>query len=956
MVVSKRCTNIPKIMLKMLNSKSDCLNFCHMNVASIRNKIDELRHTVEGSNIHILSFSETWLKGYVSDKSVEIPGFKLLRSDRRVIRSGGVAMYVHKSLKFKLIESSAYKYDLPKNEIFQMDYLLAEIILGNKKLLYGVFYKAINTHELSILENVISKYCHSYDDIVLSGDFNEDLMRNNSRATEFRNIFEVNDLHIVNTLPTFFYDLKRSSSLLDLFIVRNLSSVFRVDQLDTTMSGHDILTLSYASPISLNKTLKFFRPISKIDHSALLRDAGELDWECILRFTDSDVMVETLNHYLLYLLEKHAPLTPLIDFSNVNAPWFNDAVERAIIERNIAWKCYQKVKSLEARKHYNVLRNRVNLLIAKQKRSYYLKELSNCRDTKQIWKKLRSMGIGKSESNSNPPFTPDEFNDFLTKVQTTNTFSGINYRVSVGSDLPRPNIPHFSFHNVNHCDTYEALMRVSSNACGVDQIPINFIKLTLPITLHYITHIYNSILTTSKFPSNFKIALIHAVHKKNSTFDLKDHRGIHILPAISKPLEKIMKIQMTEFLIVNNLLYKYQSGYRSGFSTETALIKVIQDIREDFDKRSKGKRYLNFLLLLDFSSAFDTVNHALLLRKLKDKFFFEDTSIKLIQSYLMQRCQKVVIDGHFSSFRTIDCGVPQGSVLGPILFSLYINDLHTVLKHCVCHLFADDVQLYLKQGTDNVRYAIELINYDLNRIQEWALNNCLILNANKSLAMIITRSKVVIDSIIKINGEHIPIVTRAKVLGLWINKKLNWIDQVHSVKNKVYGCLRNLWSVSSYLPTNKRIMLVKTLLLPHFLHCNSVMADIDKKSSGILQTTFNSCTRFAFQLKRKESVTSHSLSILGCSFDNYRKFRMCLMMRKILVTKTPEYLFDFIKFSRSQRTFSLIVPFSNTEMLHESFFVAAVLNWNFLPLCVKKQRSSLTKFSKECLLHFSNVS
>lgn len=173
-----------------------------------------------------------------------------------------------------------------------------------------------------------------------------------------------------------------------------------------------------------------------------------------------------------------------------------------------------------------------------------------------------------------------------------------------------------------------------------------------------------------------------------------------------------MKWQITAFVNDRDMLYKFQSGYRRRYSTTTALLRVTQDLRENLSRRFYGKRYVSFLMLLDFSSAFDLVNHQLLLEKLRKLFNFSNDALNLIRSYLSNRSQTVTIDTHMSDSLSTKNGVPLGSVLGPLLFSLFINDLPTVIKHCTCHLFADDVQLYRHHDWHDFKSGVDLINSD----------------------------------------------------------------------------------------------------------------------------------------------------------------------------------------------------------------------------------------------------
>lgn len=240
------------------------------------------------------------------------------------------------------------------------------------------------------------------------------------------------------------------------------------------------------------------------------------------------------------------------------------------------------------------------------------------------------------------------------------------------------------------------------------------------------------------------------------------------------------------------------------------------------------------------------------------------------------------------------------------------------------------------------------------------MKNKLLLNASKSKAMVISESEidvmdpVLVDNPVVLNDEVIHYVRKAKVLGLWINNTMTWSDQVSQIKRKVYGTLRCLWNCGPFLPINKRIMLVKTLLIPHFMYGDSVMCDMDAPSKHTLEIAMNACTRFAYKMKRRDHISDQEKTILGCTYPNYRKYRMCLFIRSVLCAKSPDYFYEMFQLSRSRRNPSLIVPRVGSAMLRNSFFTQVASLWNSLPLELKRNMSSVS-FPLMCLEYFSDV-
>jgi Reverse transcriptase (RNA-dependent DNA polymerase) len=250
-----------------------------------------------------------------------------------------------------------------------------------------------------------------------------------------------------------------------------------------------------------------------------------------------------------------------------------------------------------------------------------------------------------------------------------------------------------------------------------------------------IAHIFNKTISSKTIPSAWKISKIVPVTKVKDPCRLKDYRPISILPALYKALEKVMKDQIVLFCNMRGLFNRFQSGFRPLLSTTNALLKITDDISMDFDRN-----FIPILALLDISSAFDTVNFKLLCQKLKNLFNFSDSAIKLIKSYLMGRSQCVFANGTLSSFLPVTQGVPQGSILCPLIFSLFINAISNSIRFSNYHIYADDVQIYLTGCRESIASVINQINAVLASISDWSTKNGLCLNYQKTQAMAIYRS------------------------------------------------------------------------------------------------------------------------------------------------------------------------------------------------------------------------
>ena len=289
--------------------------------------------------------------------------------------------------------------------------------------------------------------------------------------------------------------------------------------------------------------------------------------------------------------------------------------------------------------------------------------------------------------------------------------------------------------------------------------------------------------------------------------------------------------------------------------------------------------------------------------KLKKFYNFSDTAVKLIYAYLNQRSQAVSVGGQTSAMCAIVRGVPQGSVLGPLLFSLYINDLPLVLTFNKIHLYADDVQLYSSCVPLDINIGIENVNKDLEAVRQWACGNGLSLNPSKSQSLIISRLNNNYENLplMLLNNTVICYVNTVRNLGIIFNRTLSWSDHISSVCGNVYGMLRSLWITQYFTPLKIRMLLAKTYLLPTLLYGCEIFANCDNRDKYKLNKLFNTITRYIFCLRKFDRVSMFSVQIFSMSFENLLNFKVLIALHKIIVTKIPIYLFNKLSFTLSSR-------------------------------------------------------
>lgn len=925
---------IPKIVINSaLANKDGLLNILHLNACSMLNKMNYLKEIIIGAKVQAICISETWLNNDISNGMVKLEGFKLIRNDRcSSSRGGGVCIYIRKDINYKTLHKS--------NGQHVVEYLFLELNFPSSNVILGVVYNA-QIDDFSEFEHVLRELSMKYPDIVIAGDFNINLLVNNRKSRSFVGMFDQYSMSIVNSHPTHFQLNSQSSSCIDLFVTSDQKNVSIFTQVAVPgISHHDLICLSYKINIgtALQKS-SYYRDYKNINIENLLLDGSLLPWNDIYNSSDVNNQLQHFNMLVLKLYEKHVPLKKCKPSAPVGIPWLNNELQKAFIEKNLAYSAWRRSRTSDRWKNYKRLNQIAIDLEHKLKIKYYEPRFNTSLQSRTLWKNLKELGIN-SKGDNDCSVDPYQLNSFFA---SNFNHTGLASSKCVFSAGDRPN--SFYFRNVTIDEVILATYKLKSNAIGADGICLRFIKMLMPIIIPFFTHILNTTLTQSVFPSLWKLANITPLPKVSSPKLMEDFRPISILPILSKVLEVIMKDQMNDFIDSNNLLSPFQSGFRKHYSTVTSLASITNDISSDVDKKK-----LNLIVLLDFSKAFDKVIYSKLCKKLYDNFNFSSTAVKMIESYLNDRFQLVKLDKMSSDWLPVVSGVPQGSVLGPLLFSIFINDLPDCIRYSDCNLFADDVQLRISDFPNVINEAISRMNSDLQEVNVWSKRNGLVLNPKKSQAILIY-NKIIDSSLlntIQLNGEIIPFVSKIKNLGLTINQKLGWTDHVNNLCGRVYGCLRRLWKIANVIPTDTKKYLIKSLLLPCFTYAGEVyFTALDSISKRKIDVTFNACTRFVYNLRKFDHVSCCSSGILGCNIHQYLEFRVLVFIYKIIKVKKPAYLFQKLIFGKSNRMNILLTPIHSTTFYGCTLFIRGIALWNALPTELKSVHAT-TMFKKLC--------
>ena len=492
-----------------------------------------------------------------------------------------------------------------------------------------------------------------------------------------------------------------------------------------------------------------------------------------------------------------------------------------------------------------------------------------------------------------------------------------------------------------------------SKSCALDPIPTWLLKDCIDVLLPILTDIMNASLDQGIFPSLFKKSLVHPLIKKdNLDADVfANYRPISNLSFLSKTLERIVASQIEGYLTTNGLFAKMQSAYRKHHSTETALLRVVNDIHQAIDNKCEA-----VLVLLDLSAAFDTIDHAILLDRLRDRYGFSGTVLRWIESYLKDRPQCIVLDKILSRPRYLSCGVPQGSVLGPLLFSLYIAPLEDIISaHGLdAMMYADDTQLYIFMRKGNRVVALENLSLCLDDIMSWNLCNMLKCNPSKTEIIHFSSRFSPPEPIasIKVGHHNVQPTSVIKNLGVTLDSHLTFVPHVNNICRALSRSFHSIGRIRKYLSQADTERIVHAFVLSKLDYCNSLLYGLPSREIEKLQRLQNTAARLTVCMKKTDHITPVLKKLHWLPVNDRITFKLLLLTYKSLNGLAPVYINELLyhytpcRSLRSSDSNFLAIPKTTTITYGDRSFAAiAPKLWNQLPLAIR-QSDSVDSFKR----------
>ena len=881
---------------------------------------------------------ETWLRSQNNNVTALLKeyGYKICHFNRITKKGGGVAIIsksnykpkFEKSLNYISFECIIETLKTSSNTVNLTSIVLYRNGSESFQLFLDEFYK--------FLEYVKITFKH----FVICGDFNVHVNKENHPDTvKFNDI-----LHTFSVNQFVQSSTQKCGNTLDLIITDPDSVILNdiiVDSIDTLNSDHFPiyfkLLCNIESSVKQEISYRNFKNINMpVFHADISNDTDKYLTEADA--SDFKSCVDLFNNVYGSTVDIHAPVINKVVNTVSRPPWMDSEFVTARRERRILYKRWKRKKTPENRNAFELSRAAVNVLATNKRRAFYQESIKSSENSqKELFKMCNT--LLDTNKKSQLPYSED-YNSLANKFN--NYFVEKIEKIRDNLDSPVIDVHNLVDNNISTLDSFkpvtaeDILKQVNSSKIKTSQsdpIPAFILRSSVKLMIPSIVHLVNSSMGNGSM-EGLKESIVTPILKKPGLDHevLSNYRPVCGGFYIDKLIQKNVLSQLNDHMDLNGLHIPLQSGYKSHHSCETVLLGIVNKILLNLDNN-----YCSVLLLLDCSAAFDTVDHEQLLLTLIDEIGLRGIALNWFKSFLHNRTQATSVKGCTSTFINMKYGVPQGSVLGPVLFNIYVRNFIKLLTDAgfLVHGYADDHQVVFAFRIQFQYHALcHLLPKCLDLISQFMSSHFLKLNASKSNLLIFSpqnlRDQVYIDKVYLGSNLFIPVSFEALNLGVKLDYQLTFSPQISMLLAQSYKLLSNIGTIRKYLTVSDVRCLVNAIIVSRLDNCNSLLYGIPEYEINRLQKLQNSCARLIYSRKKFDHVGDLFKELHWLPVKQRIIFKILMFVFKIFLEMAPLYLKDCITICNLDNRV-LYVPKTRTVYGDRAFSNCAPRLWNALP-------------------------
>jgi hypothetical protein len=879
----------------------ECIGLATWNARSLNCKVDEVHDLIKDNGIDVLTLTETWHEDCdaASIRSLRGLGYSIVEEARKPpggrvrdnvswTNHGGVAILVGRGMRITKLKMDSFNH---------FECVGCRIVLGTKALTVINVYRpgsknvtaAFFVEFRALLEGISVRT----EPFIVTGDLNIRLDRPSSPHTaKFVSLLSDFDCTQWVGAPT-----HRDGGILDVIITRKEEKPLLIDVQDVGLSDHSMIKVK----VNLRRPLPVYKKITsrawrKLDLNAFRDDLRMTLGERVLSDRDTiEELLELYNTVLTSLANKYAPYTTKTLRARTCSDWFDEECRENKKTTRFLERQYRTLKTSDVRDAWIMSQKEYRKCIKAKKTQYWCDKVGEAKgNPRQLWKTLGAI-VGAVPSEITTTLTAEKLdNHFRSKIERIREMSRTAPKphISVGEVTGLSFFQHATVQEVE-----KLIMQAPNKQCELDPVPTWLIKECLKELLPVITAICNESMKHGTIPEKLKMAQITPIIKKPQLDpeDPASYRPVSNLPFLAKILEKLVTVRLTSYLQENDLFAKRQSAYRRLHSTETGMLRLISDLTLALEV---GECAL--VALLDLSAAFDTVDHEILITKIEKCLGVTGKALQWFVAYISHRRQAVKLRNGHSSPSPLVSGVPQGSVLGPLLFTLYTRELEDIIEGwgLKVHIYADDCQIYSSCKPEDKDSLARSMDGCIQELKLWMSSHRLLLNPDKTeiMWMITSRRAHMFDvSPIAISGIDIVPSSCVKLLGIHLDSNISMKTQISQTVSSGYYGLRQIKFIARCLPLEARKTLINAFVVSKLDYCNSIYAGQPQCQLNRLQSVMNAAARLVYDKSKYSHITPLLRELHWLRVPQRIEYKLCSLTHRALHEKMPLYLAELIK-------------------------------------------------------------